>query len=206
MSAVFSKQGFRELRGSWALLAVAIAAAAGLAVGGKLYLEHDKRQRMSSSQKLQEAQARLDTARRERDNLNESADIFRTLVARGLLQNERRLEMVELLNGLRARHHLFGLDYEISPQRPLQFPGGRVFPAVDVLASRVRLRMRALHEGDVLGVVEGLAQSRQGFYPFDRCAMRRVEVPTPDTLQPRVEAECSFEWITLKEKNAGRPG
>ena len=206
MSAVFSRQGFRELRGSWALLVVAIAAAAGLAVGGKLFLEHDKRQRMSSSQKLQEAQNRLDVARRERDNLNESADIFRTLVSRGLLQSERRLEMVELLNGLRARHNLFGLDYEISPQRQLQFPGGRVFPAVEVLSSRVRLRIRALHEGDVLGVIEGLGQSRQGFYPFDRCVMRRVEVPAPDAVQPRVEAECAFEWITLREKNAGRPG
>jgi hypothetical protein len=114
--------------------------------------------------------------------------------------------MVELLNGLRARHQLFALDYEISPQRPLTFVGGRVFPAVDVLASRVKLRMRALHEGDVIGVVEGLAQSRQGFFPLDRCAMRRVEAPTPDSLQARIEAECTFEWITLREKNAARPG
>ena len=206
MKAVFSREGFRELRGSWALLALAIAAAAGLAVGGKLYLEHDKRQRMSSSQKLQEAQVRLDTARRERDNLNESADIFRSLVSRGLLQSEQRLEMVELLNALRARYQLYTLDYEISPQRPLQLAGGRVFPAVDVLASRVKLRIRALHEGDVMGVIEGITQSRQGFYPLDRCVMRRIEVPSPDVLQPRVDAECAFEWITLKEKNASSPG
>jgi hypothetical protein len=48
MSAVFSSAGFRELRGAWALLVVAIAAAIGLGVGGKLYLEHDKRQRATS--------------------------------------------------------------------------------------------------------------------------------------------------------------
>jgi len=206
VSAVFSPEGFRELRGSWALLAIAIAAAAGLAVGGKLYLEHGKHQRQTATQKLQEAQARLDTARRERDSLNESADIFRTLVSRGLLQPERRLDMVELLNELRVRHQLFALDYEISPQRALQFGGGRAFPAVDVLASRVKLRMRALHEGDVVGVIEDLAKSRQGFYPVDRCTMRRVDVQSPDELQARVEAECAFEWITLREKNAARPG
>lgn len=206
MSAVFSREGLRELRGAWALLALSIAAAAGLAVAGKLFLEHDRRQRTSSGQQLQQAQAKLENARRERDNLNESADIFRALVARGLLQGERRLDMVEMLNALRARHQLFSLDYEISPQRPLQLSGGRVFPAVEVLASRVKLRMRALHEGDVLGMIEGLAQSRQGFYPIDRCQMRRVEVASADALQPRVEAECAFEWITLKEKNAGRPG
>lgn len=206
MSAVFSREGFGKLRGSWALLAVAIAAAIGLGIGGKLYLDHQARERLSSGKRLEQARARLETARRERDNLRESADIFRTLVDRGLLQGERRLDMVELVNGLRAHHQLFALDYEIAPQRPLALAGGRVFPAVDVLASRVKLRMRALHEGDVLGFVEALAASRQGFFPLDRCALRRVEPPAPDALQPRVEAECSFEWITLREKNASRPG
>lgn len=206
MNAVFSAAGFRKLRGSWALLVLAIAASAGLALGGKWFLEHEKRSRQSSAQRLEQARSKLETARRERDNLRESADIFRALVDRGLLQGERRLDMVELMNGLRAQHQIFALDYDIAPQRPLQFAGGRVFPAVDVLASRVRLRMRALHEGDVLGFVEALAASRQGFFPLDRCAMRRIDSSSADAIQPRVEAECAFEWVTLKEKNASRPG
>jgi hypothetical protein len=206
VKSVFSSEGLRELRGSWALLVLAVAAAGGLAFGGKWYLEHERMERRSATQRLEQARSRLENARRERDNLRESADIFRGLVERGLLQGERRLDMVELVNGLRVRYQLFGLDYEISPQRPLPLAGGRSFPAVDVLASRVKLKMRALHEGDVLGFVEGLADSRQGFFPLDRCAMRRIEVTAPDALQPRVEAECAFEWITLKEKNANRPG
>ena len=189
MTTVLSSERFRELRGSWVLLVLALAAAGGLAFGGKWYLEHEQLQRKSVAQRLEQARARLENARRERDNLRESADIFRGLVERGLLQGERRLDMVELVNGLRARHQLFGLDYEISPQRTLTLAGGRSFPAVDVL-----------------GFVEGLADSRQGFFPLDRCAMRRIEVTVPDALQPRVEAECAFEWVTLKEKNANRPG
>ena len=206
MSSVFSREGTRKLRGSWILLALALACAVALGIGGKLYLEHEKRTRLTSTQRLDQARARLETARRERDNLRESADIFRTLVDRGILQGERRLDMVELINGLRSKEQLFALDYEIAPQRPLQLPGGRAYPAVDILSSRVKLRMRALHEGDVLGFVEGLATSRQGFFPVDRCAMRRIESATPDAIAPRVEAECAFEWITLKDKNAGRPG
>ena len=119
---------------------------------------------------LQEARARLESARRERDSLQESADVFRTLVERGLLQGERRLDLVELVNALRARHQLFALDYEIAPQRPLQLAGGRVFTAVDVLASRVKLRARALHEGDVLGFVDGARRAAaRASIPLDRC-------------------------------------
>jgi hypothetical protein len=34
--------------------------------------------------------------------------------------------------------------------------------------------------------------------------MRRIDVPDPDSLQPRVEADCTLEWITLKDKHANR--
>jgi hypothetical protein len=206
MNQVFNAAGLRMLRSSWLLLGASIAASLFIVLGSHWILEREKRDSASSGQRVQEARARLENARRERDSLQESSEVFRTLVERGLLQSERRLDLVELVNVLRARYQLFSLDYEIAPQRPLSLGGGRVFNSVEVLASRVKLKARALHEGDVLGFVEALSQSRQGFYPVDRCMMRRLEPPTEDSLQPRVEAECTLEWITLKEKNAKRPG
>ena len=206
MSAVFSPEGSRKLRGGWILLAASIACAVGLGLAGKWHQEREKRARQSAGQNLDQARLRVENARRERDNLRESADIFGTLVERGLLQGERRLDMVELVNGLRERFQLFSLEYEVAPQRPLPLPGGRIYPAVDILSSRVKLRMRALHEGDVVGFMEELAASRQGFFLVDRCVLRRLEAASPDAIVPRVEAECGFEWITLKEKNASRPG
>ena len=203
--SVFSSEGARKLRGGWIVLVASIACAVAIGLGGKWYQDHEKRARQSAGQRLEQARQRLDNARRERDNLRESADIFGTLVERGLLQGERRLDMVELVNGLRERFQLFSLDYEVAPQRPLALPGGRVYPAVDILASRVKLRMRALHEGDVIAFVDALAQSQQGFYPLDRCNLRRVDAAA-EAVQPRIEADCAFEWITLKEKNASRPG
>jgi hypothetical protein len=201
---IFTAEGGRSLRASWILLVLSIAASAGIVAGSHWFLDREKREALGAESRLVEARGRVDAARRERYSLQESADVYRTLVERGLLQGEHRLDLVEMVNALRTRHQLFSLDYEIAPQRPLQLPGGRVFPALEVLASRVRLRMRALHEGDVVAFVEDLGQSRQGFYPVDRCTLRRVEAPTPDALQPRVEAECAFEWITLKDKNGNR--
>jgi hypothetical protein len=107
-----------------------------------------------------------------------------------------------MVNDLRARHQLFSLDYEIAPQRALTLSGGRTYPSVDVLSSRVKIKARALHEGDLLGFVADISHSRQGFYTVDRCKMRRIDVQPPDALLPRVEAECALEWITLREKNA----
>jgi hypothetical protein len=198
MKQIFSKEGRRALMTAWILLAVAVLGGAAIVAGSHWYLEKEKRDSVSVGRRLQDARARLDGARRERDSLHESADVFRTLVERGLLQTERRLDLVELVNQLRSRHQLFALDYEIAPQRTLPLSGGRVFGAIDVLASRVKLRARALHEADVLAFIAALSQTPQGFYPVDRCILRRVE--SSADLQPHVEAECSLEWITLKEK------
>lgn len=202
MKQLWTAEGRRALLPSWIVLAVAILAGAGIVAGSHFYLEKEKRDSVASAKRVQEARSRLDAARRERDSLHESADVFRTLVERGLLQNERRLDLVELVNQLRARHQLFALDYEIAPQRSLELAGGRVFSSVDVLASRVKLRARALHEGDVFAFVSALSQTPQGFYPVERCLLRRTEVP-PDSLLPHVEAECTLEWITLREKRRG---
>jgi len=202
-TTVIAAAGARNLRVSWVLLGLSIAAAIAIVLGSQWYRERESRESTSAQRRLSEATGRVEAARRERDSLQESAEVFRTLLERGLLQGEHRLDLVEMVNSLRVRHGLFSLDYEIAPQRTLQLPGGRVYPALEVLASRVKVKLRALHEGDVLGFVQDLGQSRQGFYPIDRCLMRRVEAPA-DALQPHVEAECAFEWITLKDKNANR--
>jgi hypothetical protein len=205
MKQIVSTEGFRMLRVAWALLALAIGGGAALVAASHWYAEKEKRDSANSGRRLQEARTRLEDARRERDSLQESADVFRTLVARGMLQTDRRLDLVELVNTLRAKHQLVALDYEIAPQRPLQLSGGRVFASVDVLASRVKLKARALHEGDVLGFVDSLSRNPQGFFPVDRCTMRRIEAAGGDSLQPRIEVDCTLEWITLKEKRGNRP-
>ena len=205
MSTVFTRSGALALRGPIVLLVLAIAAGAAAIGAAHWYAAKERRETADSGRRLQEARTRMEGARRERDNLMQSAEVFRTLMDRGLLQGERRLDLVELVNSLRSRHQLAALDYEIAPQRPLQLAGGRYFASIDVLASRVKLRARALHEGDLLGFIDDLTRTPQGFYPVDKCIMRRVEAPA-DTIQPRVEAECTLEWITLREKRGAARG
>ena len=205
MKQIWTREGSRALRASWAILVASIAIAVGMVAGSHWFMERQKRESAALAKRTGEGRARVETARRERDSLEQSSDVFRTLVERGLLETERRLDLVELLNGLRVRHQLFSLDYEIGAQRPLTLSGGVSLTAVDVLASRVRLRARALHEGDMLDFIEALSQSRQGFYPVERCHMKRVEPRGNEALEPRVEADCTLEWITLKEKRGNRP-
>ena len=201
MKQIFSTEGNRRLRSAWILLALSIAMSAALVGGTQAYLEKERRDAAGSSRRLQEARVRVDNLRRERESLDESAAIFRTLLSRGLMQPERRLDLVELINGLRVEHRIASVDYEIAPQRVLPIAGPRTFSAVDSVSSRVTLKVRALHEGDLLGFVEALRESQQGFHPIDRCHFKRID-GIGGAQQPRIEMDCTFEWITMKEKRA----
>ena len=57
MNIVFTKDGLRRLTFAWGLLALAIAAAAGVAWGSRVYLQIEKRDGITSKRQLSEAVA-----------------------------------------------------------------------------------------------------------------------------------------------------
>ena len=204
MSVAFTPEGWRRLLPAWITLALCVAVSVGGVFGAQWFLDRQRRENSNYERRVRDARSHLDSVRRERESLDQSVDVFRTLVDRGVLKGERRLELVERLDALRGRYHLYGMDYDIGIQRPLVLPGGRAFNAIDILSSRVTLKVRALHEGDVVGFLDELGQSRHGFFPMERCRMQRIEAPVAESLAAHVEAECAFEWITLKDKTNGR--
>ena len=188
MSAVFSRGRLsRSCAASWVLLAaLGRGRRRRSGAGGKLVTSSTRSAsaRPRASKLAAGARRASTTARRERDNLRESADIFRTLVDRGLLQGERRLDMVELRQRAARAPPALRARLRDRAAAAAALAGGRAFAAVDVLASRVKLQLRALHEGDVLGFVEELAREPPGLLPArplraapHRGASRRCAAP-----------------------------
>jgi hypothetical protein len=133
-----------------------------------------------------------------------SSEIFQDLLDRGVLQEERRLDFIERLDRLKSVHKLDTLEYDIEPQRVLTLAGGRVFNSLDVMGTRVKLRFKALHEGDALAFLEDLAKPTRGFNAMSSCHLQGVERVGEDVTSPRVEGSCALERISLKDKVANR--
>lgn len=204
MNAIFSKEGFRALRFSWIALALALAASAALAAGSYWYLQKEKRQNISAAERLKVAKARAEAIKREIEDMRASSEIFQDLLDRGVLQEERRLDFIERLDRLKSDHKLDSLEYEIEPQRVLTLAGGRVFNSLDVMGTRVKLRFKALHEGDALAFLEDLAKPARGFNAMSSCHLQGVEGVGENVTSPRVEGSCALERISLKDKVATR--
>ena len=220
---IFSRAGFKALRFAYLVLLAGLSVAAFIVVGTYFYWQTEKKNDLQSQRALQDLRGRLNTALREREDLRGSEETYKMLVARGVFTPEERFDLIETLAALKSRHQLVSLGYEVAPQRPLRLAQGAAYTGVNLFASRVKLKIRALHDGHLIAFLDEFPRLLRGFFPLERCAIKRsaplggivtsqdtAQTPPttpapagpvpPSNLAAALEAECSFEWITLQPK------
>ena len=224
---IFSRAGFNALKFAYLVLLSGLGVSAFIVVGSYLYWQTEKKNDQQSQRALQDLRGRLNTAVRDREDLRGSEDTYKTLTARGVFIPEERFDLIEALATLKNRHRLVALTYDIAPQRPLRLGSGAAYTGVNLVASRIKLKIRAYHDADLIAFLDEFPRLQRGFFPFDRCAIKRNALPqgsvplensgtrvnaappsgaTPATrLTPvdstmALEAECSFDWVTLQTK------
>jgi hypothetical protein len=200
---VFSRAGALALRAPLITFFVTLVASAAIVAGSHYYNEFEKRDDKSSQARLREAQMKLDAIRKEREDMRTSSETFRGLLERGMLNEEKRLDLLEMVDRLKAEHHIVSLEYEVLPQRAMQLRGGRTFSAIEVYASRVRLRVLARHDANLLGFIDGLVTQKRSFFNLERCVVQRLDPGA--TRAAGVEADCALEWITVRDKRVAPP-
>ena len=171
---IFSRAGFKALKFAYLILLAGMAVGAFLVVGSYLYWQTEKKNDQLSKRSLQDLQARLNTAKRDREDLRGSEDTYKTLAARGMFLAEQRLDLIEAFAALKRRHQLVSLSYEVAPQRPLRLGTGIAFSGVNLVASRVKLKFRTLHDADLVAFLDEFPRLQRGFFPLDRCAIKLV--------------------------------
>lgn len=174
---IFTRAGFSALKFAYLVLLAGIGVAAFLVVGSYFYWQSEKKNDQQSQRSLQDLRARLSTAQRDRDDLRGSEDTYKALVARGAFLPEERFDLIEALAALKKRHRLVSLGYEVAPQRPLRLNAGATYSGVNLFASRVKLKIRAFHDADLVAFLDEFPRLQRGFFPLDRCAVKLIAAP-----------------------------
>jgi len=185
--------------GASALLALAMALAGAAAVWASTRLAGDVRQAHERALAARtEAQRALAGARAEEAEIAAKIDRFRHLVERGAVGTEQRLAWVELIRDARARHHLGAVDYEFSPQRPLD---PLIAPAdadqLEAAGSTLRIRMPLLHEGQLIALLDDLAFNASAVVRVRECSVTRAAIASD---AEQLVADCLLDWITFRPR------
>lgn len=186
MSAPGSPPRTRGIRFASAVFVAGLVVAGFLGGGSYWYWQTEKKDDAQSQRALQEMRSRLETVKRERDDLRGSEETYKSLLAQGVFAPEKRLDLIEAMAELRKRHRLVSLEYDVLPQRPLKVTGAS-YASADLRASRMRIRVQAYHDGEMLLFLEEFARIRRGFFPMDKCVIKR----TADFESRRKSAQAS---------------
>lgn len=190
----------KSIRGS-ALLALAMAMAGGGALWASARLADEVSRGHASALEVRgKAQRGLASARAEEAEIAEKIDRFRHLVERGAIGSEQRLAWVELIRDARARHQLGALDYEFSPQRPLD---PAIAPSdagqLEAAGSTLHIRLPLLHEGDLLTLIDDLTANASAVVRVRECSIAR-RMPA-DASAEALQADCLLDWITFRPRS-----
>lgn len=147
-----------------------------------------------------ELEGKLSRVRSEENEIKQKSIVFNKLQTRGIIGDEQRLEWVELLKAIRDERRLLDLQYEFSPQRPLDATtaGGYTF-----FASSMRAQLKLLHEEDLTRFLNDLQERARALIHTKRCTITKSGSGRSESAPPiQLQAECLIDWVTLNETPA----
>jgi hypothetical protein len=194
----------KELQTPLVVLAmVVLAAAAGIYYTDQL--QEQAQIRLAQQEKrLKDAQRQLQQSGDEKKVIETFLGGYQQLARAGFVGAEQRINWLDGLRVANQRTDLFGVDYQISAQRPYPF-AAELNPGQLVLSESVMtLRFRLLHEEDLMRFFSTLSQTGAGVFAINECNMQRIDTGGVIRVEPHIAANCDLSWITARPSGAER--
>jgi hypothetical protein len=163
--------------------------------------EHAHLRLTQQEAQLRAARLRIQNAGEERDMIGRYLAPFRQLEQAGFVGEEQRINWLDSLRTANQLSNIYGVEYEISPQRPYANAAEFNPGALLLKESVMRLKLRLLHEEDLPRFLQALSSQGGGYFAVDECVVRRIkpgEVEPAKIAQPNLLAECELSWLTAK--------
>lgn len=126
------------------------------------------------------------------------ADRFRDMSERGWIGEEGRLTWIEALQAINADLKLPVLRYEIGQRTRVDHPRARGPSSLRLYRTPMRLDIGALHEYDIVELLERLHEAGDGLLSLSSCTMTRNGELRFDARRANVDAVCELNWYTLR--------
>ena len=206
MKSPFSSQDLLLLKWPVLLLVICVVAS-GLFFGGALKFKERAVHAMQAAQANREqVGARVQQIEDEEKIILNHIDRYRHLQKSGVIGEEERLELVEVLGRIRARHKLYAIQFDVGPQAVVLLQEGETEGAgssFSLRASRIQLDLPLLHEEDLAQLLLGLRSVGRGLFVVEECSVNRTGSEVASEIlkvSENLNASCKILWLTLKAK------
>lgn len=196
-----NKQDWQRLQFSILLLImVLIVVVALFLLAHKFSSEQEKAIEQQKSM-LNSAQQRYQSSGIEKQILTEYLPQYQSLINKGFVGEERRLEWVDELRKQHQLNKLFSIKYIIGLQEPYKPSFASYLGGFELNRSVMTLDLDMLHEEDILQLTEALSMKNKEVFMLRDCEIIRLNADGVLTNQliANLHAKCELDWLTLRE-------
>jgi hypothetical protein len=193
-------QDWRKLRYPIMGLGIALIVVGLLVSFADQYHIKNESELLTQQSKLNQARSKFQSSGIEKETIIQYLPAYNGLLATGFIGEERRIEWVETLRKIHAKHKLYSIDYSIGLQErytPKFLPNLGSFK---LNRSVMSLKLDMLHEGDLLVLLDGLNEQSTPFIVRD-CEIKRPigAVVNTKNMTSNMQANCEIDWLTLRD-------
>lgn len=116
----------------------------------------------------------------------------------GTIGPEQRVNWLDALRAANREAHTLGVDYQLSQQTaaPIKLDTG----SYKLQQTTMKLRIKLLHEEDLLNFLHALDNQHAGLYLLQGCNVSRSTSGVFNVrFEPKLNAECDLAWLSLAD-------
>ena len=184
-----------------ALMVLIVCASASVAVAATsyFYLEEKRKLNNSSQANLNKMKTRYQNAVYKLKLVADYLPAYDVLVKKGFVGDENRLEWVETLRKITKDKKVAAINYDVQALKPYTGNNNINANIFQVNTSEMVLRMKLVHERDLIDVFAGLNRQTAGIYDIKSCSLvRQTTKISFEYNAVNVLAECTLNWFTIK--------
>jgi hypothetical protein len=205
----------RAVRAPLLVLAISLAISATI-VSFSAKLRHQEEMRLGQLKTAQAmAQQKVMKSGDENTLIKRYSVDYQRLVRQGFIGSESRISWLDALRTTNQDLKLFGVEYTVEPQKVSLSPAAQVKTSqspeggdLQLRQTNMKLRLKLLHEDDLMRFFDHLAAQNVGIFSIDECSLQRLGEVTPNSatlaarMQPNLQADCQVSWFTVSTAGA----
>ncbi|NOS98481.1 MAG: hypothetical protein HOP25_08435 [Methylotenera sp.] len=195
------KQDWRKLQPTLIVSVGVVIVVIVLSVLAQNYSKRQEQTMQTQKNLLNSAKQRYQSSGIEKETITEYLPRYQSLINKGFVGEERRLEWVDELRKQHQNYKLFSIKYSIGLQEPYKPNFATNVGGFVMNRSVMTLDLDMLHEEDILQLTEALSKSNDEVFMLRDCEITRLTAggALSKQLTPNLHAKCELDWLTLRE-------
>jgi hypothetical protein len=200
--SILTKEDYLMIKWQIGFALVGLLLSAGIYLGVDYLSEGSLLDLRIAQSDFNNSRSRVELIEEEEATIIEYIERYQVLDSQGVMSNEDRLQIRELLAEIRADNNLFPVLLNTNEQsvQTLNYPPETREPGdpIALRSSVIRLEFPLLHEEDLTRLMNGILNS-PGLFQTNKCEIRQQNETTTSfiIISRHFNAECEILWYTF---------